>query len=159
MNIIGQSGLSTHQLYCQFVICPRCPTQTILPKNWSQTALANKTQSRWASTYHDCVVLHLNNDKFCRTILLDKRSNIARLMTAPGSKHFKAYKSLVQLHPSDIIPICFDENVVHTDNTNTTTHSTPATILASKGVIIDRQSISTEKLSIRKSCKRSSTAN
>ena len=94
---------------------PDAPQRLFSPQHWSQTAFTDKTQSGWASTYHDCVVLCWNQDKFQRTISLDKRSNEAKLTTAHGSRHFKAYKSLVQSPTSDIIPICFNVNMVHTD--------------------------------------------
>ena len=57
---------------------------------------------------------------------------MAKLTTAPGSRHFKAYKSLVQSPTSDIIPICFNVNMVHMDNEDEMVP--PSTIIsASKG--------------------------
>ena len=55
------------------------------------------------------------------------------LTTAPGSTHFKAYKSLVQVHTSDIIPIGFNVKVVNTDNNVNNVPSLEATISACKG--------------------------
>ena len=112
---------------------PDAPHQLFSPQHWSQTAFTNQAQSGWASTYHDRVVLHWNEDRFCWTIPLDKRSNVARLMTAPGCKHLWAYEAQVQTNTSKIIPICFKVNLVSADNDDPTIHPLQSSISASKG--------------------------
>ena len=73
----------------------------------------HKTQSRWVSTYHDCVVLHWNIDMLYRTISLEKSSIVARL-------------------PLKIIPICFHVNMVSPDNNNPIIHAVQSTNLRRK---------------------------
>ena len=92
----------------------------------------HKTQSRWVSTYHVCRVLHWNLDMLYRTVPLEKRSNVARLMTAPGSKHFRAQEVLVQACTFKIIPICFHVNMVSPDNNNPIIHAVQSTNLRRK---------------------------
>ena len=91
---------------------PNAPHRLFSPQHWSQVAFPNKSQAGWSITYYGCIVLHWDKDKFCRTFLLDMHTNVAQLYTAPGSRNFQVYQAISQIKAPDIIPCCFNVNVV-----------------------------------------------
>ena len=95
---------------------PNAPHHLFSPQHWSQVAFPNKSQAGWYITYHDCVVLHWDKDKFCRTVQQDTHTNMAWLHTASGSIYFQVYQAVSQTRVPDTIPCCLNVNVVSIDD-------------------------------------------
>ena len=112
---------------------PNAPHRLFSPQHWSQTAFKNKTLTGWATTYHNWVVLHWNNDTCHRKIPLDNQTNVAKLFTAPGTKHFQGYETLMWLQITNSIHVCFNVQLVPSDDNDLTLHRSSSPISARKG--------------------------
>ena len=55
---------------------------------------------------------------------------------APGTKHFQAYETLMRLQITDSIPVCFNLQIISSDDNDATIHRSSSSILARKGEII-----------------------
>ena len=91
---------------------PNAPHHLFLPQHWSQVAFPNKSQGGWCITYHNCVILLWDKDKFHRTVQVDTHTNVAQLHTVPGSRNFQVYQAVSQIKVPDTISCCFNVNVV-----------------------------------------------
>jgi hypothetical protein len=72
---------------------PKAPICLLLPQHWAQSVdnIHPKPHGTWCADYHDCLVLHWDQEHFHRTIPWDRRTNVARLRSAAGTVKYRTF--------------------------------------------------------------------
>jgi Reverse transcriptase (RNA-dependent DNA polymerase)/GAG-pre-integrase domain len=112
----------THSVIIPNSIFLKGATSRLLsPQHWAQEA-KDHTPNRhgtWCATYFDHIVLYWQQNKFQRTIQLDKHgSNVATIRTAPGYTAYHAFCDQADSH-EDRDAICFDANLISDSESDT----------------------------------------
>jgi hypothetical protein len=74
---------------------PKAPICLLSPQHWAQSVddIHPKPHGTWCADYHDCLVLHWNQEQFHRTIPWDRRTNVARLRSAAGTVKYRTFSA------------------------------------------------------------------
>jgi hypothetical protein len=86
---------------------PKAPFRLLSPQHWARCSddnfpLANGT---WCATYYDSVVLEWAQRTFTKTIPLCPHSNVAKFRSAPGTRSYGTYASIIE--PLQVQPVAF----------------------------------------------------
>eukprot|EP00957_Ditylum_brightwellii_P125842 9593133-Ditylum_brightwellii.AAC.1 len=78
-------------------IVPSAPYNILLPQHWAQEAnndfpLCHGTM---CAQYEDCCKLYWDQCQHVQTIKLDKRTNIPKLRSAPGTIHYRVTTAIL----------------------------------------------------------------
>jgi hypothetical protein len=74
---------------------PKAPICLLSPQHWAQSVddTHPRPHGTWCADYHDCLVLHWDQEQFHRTIPWDRRSNVARLRSAAGTVKYRTFSA------------------------------------------------------------------
>jgi Reverse transcriptase (RNA-dependent DNA polymerase)/GAG-pre-integrase domain len=111
-DIEDDDGISHQQIIPGTYYNPDSKYKLYSPQHVAQVANDNhpRPHGTWCATYNDSVVLQWNQRKYTRTVLLDKKTNVALMRSATGYQKFAAFCNTV----------CEDEPLVACLHTNQT---------------------------------------
>ena len=102
------------------------PSRILSPQHWAQEAKDNTPNPRgtWCATYDDAIVLHWDQEKYVRTVTLDKKgTNVATIRTSPGFLRYKAIEAEVG---GEEQLFCYDANIISDDKEEQRSQNVPA---------------------------------
>ena len=118
--IEDDDGVRHHIHIPNTLYVPDAPMRLLSPQHWSQTANDNSPSPNgtWCATYHDSLVLHWNQNKYHRTIMLNPERNTAVINTAPSIKQFMTFSALHSMPDTDLVlrssrDQVYDEKISH----------------------------------------------
>ena len=100
------------------------PFRLLTPQHWSQIVKDDLPQPKrtWCATYENSVVLVWQKRKYCRTVPLDPKANVATLRSSPGYNRFKAFVTELNNPHKEII--AYDSRLV-SDNESSDEETLP----------------------------------
>lgn len=94
----------------------KSPARILSPQHWAQEAKDNhpKRRGTWCATYGDEIVLHWDQERYKRSVTLDKKgSNVATICTSPGFNKFESFQSESGLVRDELF--CYDSRIISDD--------------------------------------------
>ena len=94
---------------------PKAPFRMLSPQHWSKEINRGRigTKGAWCTTYEDRVTLCWDNNLYVRNVKLDPATNVATLLTAPGTKRYQIYEAILKTQTEFKTELrCFKLNTV-----------------------------------------------
>ena len=101
-DIIDEEGVKHKLRIPNSLYVKKSPTRLLSPQHWAQESKDHfpKKNGTWCATYDSYVVLHWNQNKFTKTVRLDKNTNVATMSSAPGFKKYRAFTAVIDANRS-----------------------------------------------------------
>ena len=117
ITIEDDDGKPTTFLVPKSYYVPDSGSKLLSPQHWSscmtpkQRPLSGTTPEQ---TFHDRIILTWNQNKSCRTVLLDKDTNVGSFAIAPAYNRFSLFcqEASIDIYAEDQQPLCIESSAV-----------------------------------------------